>query len=63
MFLRFDKLHGALFGLTLATSQIDITKAFMESIAYDHVNTLSLLHEEGVDVNNFSAMGGGSRSA
>lgn len=56
------KLRGALLGLTLATSQIDITKAFMESIAYDHVNTLSLLHEEGVDVKNFSAMGGGSRS-
>jgi len=56
------KLRGALFGLTLATSQIDITKAFMESIAYDHVNTLSLLGEERVEVTNFRAMGGGSRS-
>ena len=55
-------LRGALFGLTLATSQIDIIKAFMESIAYDHVNTLSLLSEEGVKVDYARAMGGGSRS-
>jgi xylulokinase len=56
------RLRGALFGLTLATSQLDIVKAFMESIAYDHVNTLSLLRNEGVDVKYVRAMGGGSRS-
>jgi xylulokinase len=56
------KLRGALFGLTLATSQLDIVKAFMESIAYDHVNTLSLLKGEGVEVKYVRAMGGGSRS-
>ncbi|UCB46841.1 MAG: hypothetical protein JSV25_05320 [Spirochaetota bacterium] len=56
------KLRGALFGLTLATSQIDIVKSFMESISYDHVNTLSLLGNEGVNVEYVRAMGGGTRS-
>jgi xylulokinase len=56
------KAKGALIGLTLATSQIDVVKAFMESIAYDHVNTLSLLRKEGVQVNRIRATGGGSRS-
>lgn len=56
------KLRGALFGLTLATSHIDITQAFMESIAYDHVITLSLLKYEGVFVERIRAAGGGSRS-
>jgi xylulokinase len=55
-------LRGALFGLTLATSPIDIVKAFMESISYDHVNTLSLLGDEGVKVDSVRAMGGGARS-
>jgi xylulokinase len=56
------KLHGTLLGLTLATSQIDIIRALMESIAYDHVNTLNLLAQEGVKVDKIRAMGGGSRS-
>jgi xylulokinase len=56
------KLRGAIFGLTLATSQLDVVRAFMESVAYDHVNTLSLLRSEGVDVKYIRAMGGGSRS-
>lgn len=56
------KAKGALIGLTLATSQTDIIKALMESIAYEHVNTLSLLSAEGVKVNRLRATGGGSRS-
>lgn len=56
------KAKGALIGLTLATSRTDIVKAFMESIAYDHVNTLSLLAEEGVKVTRIRATGGGARS-
>lgn len=56
------KAKGALIGLTLATSQTDVVKAFMESIAYDHVNTFSLLREEGVQVDRIRATGGGSRS-
>ena len=35
----------------------------MESIAYDHVNTLTLLEEGGVRVDRLRATGGGSRSA
>lgn len=56
------KAKGAIIGLTLATSQVDIVQAFMESIAYDHVNTFSLLKEEGVKVHRIRAVGGGARS-
>ncbi len=56
------KARGALIGLTLASSEADIVQAFMESIAYDHVNTLSLLAEEGVKVARIRATGGGTRS-
>ncbi len=57
------KARGALIGLTLATSRADIVQAFMESVAYDHVNTFGLLAEEGVRVNKIRAAGGGTRSA
>jgi xylulokinase len=57
------KAKGALLGLTLATSKADLVQAFMESIAYDLVNTLSLLGEEGIEVNSIRITGGGSRSA
>lgn len=56
------KSKGSLVGLTLASSKTDIVQSFMESIAYDHVNTLSLLAEEGVPVTSIRAVGGGSRS-
>ncbi|MCJ7625168.1 MAG: FGGY-family carbohydrate kinase, partial [Anaerolineaceae bacterium] len=56
------KLRGALMGLTLATRPLDIIQAFMESIAYDHVNTFSLLNEEGIQVDTIRAVGGGTRS-
>jgi xylulokinase len=56
------KLRGSLLGLTLATRSIDIIQAFMESIAYDHVNTFSLLNEEGIKVDKIRAVGGGTRS-
>ena len=56
------KARGALIGLTLATRSSDILQAFMESIAYDHVNTFALLREEGVSIGQIRAVGGGSRS-
>ncbi len=56
------KARGALLGLTLATSKSDILQAIMESIAYDTVNTLSLMREEGVEVERIRITGGGSRS-
>jgi sugar (pentulose or hexulose) kinase len=56
------KLRGVLLGLTLATSPAEIVQAFMESIAYDNVNTLSLLCEEGVRVDHIRTTGGGTRS-
>jgi xylulokinase len=56
------KLRGALVGLTLATSPADLVQAFMESIAYDHVNTFSMFKEEGILVDQIRATGGGTRS-
>jgi len=56
------KLRGVLLGLTLASTPIDIIQAFMESIAYDHVNTFHMLHEEGVEISTVRAVGGGTRS-
>ncbi|MDD5371185.1 MAG: FGGY-family carbohydrate kinase, partial [Anaerolineaceae bacterium] len=57
------KLRGVLAGLTLATTEVDILQAFMESIAYDHINTFSMLREEGIVVDQIRATGGGTRSA
>jgi xylulokinase len=56
------KARGGLLGLTLATSKIDIVQAFMESVAYDTVNTLSLMRAEGIPVNRIRITGGGARS-
>jgi xylulokinase len=57
------KARGGLLGLTLATSPVDVAQAFMESIAYDTVNTLSLIRGEGVKVERIRITGGGARSA
>lgn len=56
------KARGGLLGLTLATSGIDIVQAFMESIAYDTVNTLSLMRQEGIPMEKIRITGGGARS-
>ncbi|MEZ4515965.1 MAG: FGGY family carbohydrate kinase [Chloroflexota bacterium] len=47
------KARGGLLGLTLATSNVDVVQAFMESISYDSVNTLSLMQQEGSPSNEF----------
>jgi xylulokinase len=57
------KARGGLIGLTLATSPADIVQAFMEGIAYDLVNTLSLLRDEGIEIERIRITGGGSRSS
>jgi xylulokinase len=57
------KLRGALLGMTLATDPVDVVQAFMEAIAYDYINTLSLLREEAVPVKQIRATGGGTRSS
>jgi xylulokinase len=56
------KARGTLLGMTLATTGTQIVQAFMEGIAYDHVNTLALLTQEGVNVTRLRATGGGTRS-
>ncbi|MBI1878776.1 MAG: hypothetical protein HYR94_11255 [Chloroflexi bacterium] len=57
------KARGGVIGLTLATSKTDVIQAFMESIAYDTVNTLSLMMAEGIEVERIRITGGGARSA
>jgi xylulokinase len=57
------KARGGLLGLTLATSKTDVVQALMESIAYDTVNTLSLMRDEGIPVERIRITGGGARSA
>jgi xylulokinase len=56
------KARGGLLNLTLATNSVHIVQAFMESIAYDLVNTLSLMREERIEVKQIRITGGGSRS-
>lgn len=55
-------LRAAVLGATLATKPSDIVQAFMESIAYDHVNTLSILQKAGITVERIRNTGGGSNS-
>lgn len=57
------KARGGVIGLTLATRKTDVVQAFMESIAYDTVNTLSLMRAEGIPVDRIRITGGGARSA
>jgi xylulokinase len=57
------KARGGLLGLTLASTPVDVVQAFMESIAYDSVNTLSLMAAEGIHVKRVRITGGGARSA
>jgi xylulokinase len=57
------KARGGLVGLTLATSGADVVQAFMESIAYDTANTLSLMMDEGIEVERIRITGGGARSS
>jgi xylulokinase len=57
------KARGGIIGLTLSTTKTDLVQSFMESIAYDTVNTLSLMSEEGIPVNCIRITGGGAKSA
>lgn len=57
------KAKGGLIGLTLATAKADVIQAFMESIAYDTVNTLSMMQDEGIEVERIRITGGGARSS
>lgn len=57
------RAKGSLLGLTLATTDLDIVKAFMEAVAYEHINTLTLLEAEAIPVERIRMAGGGARSA
>ena len=55
-------LRGALLGMTLATSPIDVVKAFMESIAYDTHYLIEALRKGGAKIDMMRGVGGGMRS-
>jgi xylulokinase len=55
-------LRAALIGMTLATSPIDVVKAFMESIVYDTHYLLDTLKEGGAKIDMLRGVGGGVRS-
>jgi xylulokinase len=57
-----SKLRGALMGLTLATTGLDVVKAMMESIAYDLHYTVTRLREAAARVSTLRGVGGGIRS-
>lgn len=57
------KAKGGLLGITLATRNVDVVQAFMESIAYDTANTLSMMNAEGIEIDRIRITGGGARSA
>jgi len=52
--------RGALFGLSLATSSIDIVKALLEGIVFDIALSLDLLRGLGLGVERLRAAGGGT---
>lgn len=53
---------GCIFGLTLATSKDEITKAVLEGITYEMKLNLELIEESGVKINEIRAIGGGAKS-
>ena len=55
--------RGAILGISLATSKIDVARAFMEGIALDFALTLDHLRAAGMPTTLIRAAGGGSRSA
>jgi xylulokinase len=57
-----SKSRGALLGLTLATTSIDIFKSILESIVYDLYYTVNLLKENSVKLGVMRGAGGGIRS-
>jgi len=57
-----NRSRGAVLGMTLATSSIDLLKALMEGIAYDLSYIVRLLKEIGVNFSTLRAAGGGIRS-
>ena len=55
-------IRAALIGMTVATSPIDVVKAFMESIAYDNHYLIDALKEGGAKIQSLRGVGGGVRS-
>jgi xylulokinase len=57
------KAKGGLIGLTLATTKTDVVQSFMEGIAYDTVTSLTMMSEQGLQIERIRITGGGARSA
>ena len=55
--------RGVLFGLSLATSRVQIIRALMEGAAYGLRHNVEVAQETGVHIDKLRSVGGGSRSA
>lgn len=53
---------GAIVGLTLSTSKVDVIRGFIEGITYEFRENLERLEAAGISVNNLVATGGGAKS-
>ena len=53
---------GAIIGLDLSTSRIEIMKALLEGVAYEMKLNLEILEESGYKVNELRVIGGGAKS-
>ena len=54
-----DKCRGAIFGLTRDTSKADITKATLDSLAYQTKDVLdAMVKDSGIDINDLRVDGG-----
>jgi xylulokinase len=58
-----DNTSGVLMGLKPTTNRQDLIRAFMEGTAYGSRHVLSIVEEEGVEINSVKITGGSANSA
>jgi xylulokinase len=58
-----DNTSGVLMGLKPTTNRQDLIRAFMEGTAYGSRHVLSIVEEEGVEINSIKITGGSANSA
>ena len=59
----FDtEIRGAILGLRLSTSRMEVLRALLEGVAFEMRLNLDILNRSGVQVNELIAVGGGAKS-
>lgn len=54
---------GAILGLTLETTSLDIYKALMEAVAFEDLLNMEYINKAGIHFRNLCSCGGGARSS